>query len=190
MDERADSLRGLYAQVTATSADVTRFVRDNADNLIGLTTTSRAPLEAAARHSPAFACTLRALDELRPAMDAALGAGTDRPGLRLRGSIVSDSRGAYRPEVDAPVYSAGSEPRCYPSGVVPGEGHAVAPAEKGTGALVPPPGADLGVPNSPQERQLLSTLLAGELGMAAEDVPEWSSSLVGPLYRGTEVTIP
>ncbi|TLW90878.1 MCE family protein [Saccharomonospora piscinae] len=192
VDERGGELRGLYAQVTTTSTDVTEFLRANAANLIALSAESRQPLEVAARYSPSFACTLRALDELKPAMDAALGAGTDRPGLRLRGTITTESRGAYRPGADDPGYHADSGPRCYPSGVVPGEGMPPAPSagpEQGAGALLPDPDADLGVANSPQEQDLLATLLAGELEVAAEDVPEWGGVLAGPVYRGTEVTV-
>ena len=48
---------------------------------------------------------------------------------------------------------------------------------------------DLGVANSPQEQQLLATLIAPQAGMSTSDVPAWSSVLVGPLYRGTEVTL-
>lgn len=191
VEEQGPQLRQLYAQVTTTSGDVTTFLRSNADNLIRLSAESRAPLEVAARYSPSFACTLRALDELKPAMDAVLGAGTNEPGLRMEGRLVTESRGAYRPGADDPVYTADSGPRCYPSGVTPREGMSPAPPRAGTGALVPDHenGTDLGLPNSPQERQLLSTLLAGELGVRADEVPDWSSVLVGPVYRGTEVTL-
>ncbi len=195
VDEQGRQLRELYGQVTTTSADVTAFLRANADNLIRLSAESRAPLEAAARYSPSFACTLRALDELKPAMDAVLGEGTDQPGLRLHGSVVSEPRGAYRPGADDPAYTADSGPRCYPSGVAPREGMSPAPPGDGAAALVPDSGGEkadgtgLGLPNSPQERQLLSTLLAGELGVDLDEVPDWSSVLVGPVYRGTEVTL-
>ncbi|HWC84294.1 MAG TPA: MCE family protein [Pseudonocardiaceae bacterium] len=45
------------------------------------------------------------------------------------------------------------------------------------------------VANSPAEQQLISTLLAPGLGLAPSDVPDWASILVGPLFRGTEVTL-
>ncbi|EHK87240.1 MCE family protein [Saccharomonospora azurea] len=192
VEEQGPELRGLYAQVTTTSGDVSAFLHANADNLIRLSAESRAPLEVAARYSPSFACTLRALDELTPAMDAVLGKGTDKPGLRMQGSLVTEPRGAYVPGADDPAYTADTGPRCYPSGVTPREGMAPSRPEQGAEALVPDRGGDdvdLGLPNSPQERQLLSTLLAGELGVGVDRVPEWSSVLVGPVYRGTEVTL-
>jgi phospholipid/cholesterol/gamma-HCH transport system substrate-binding protein len=199
--EKRAELSALYREVTASSQDLTQFLRNNSDNLIRLSAAGRAPLELAARYSPSFPCTLRALTDLKPAMDRVLGAGTGEPGLHVQVSVTT-SRGRYLPGADQPVYRANGGPRCYPSGVAPGAGiPAVAgvPAVAG-GAGVPAaagpvvavaPGVDdaLGPANSPQERELLATLLAPSLGVAPGEVPAWSSVLVGPLYRGTEVVL-
>ncbi|MEU3271657.1 MCE family protein [Saccharomonospora sp. NPDC006951] len=186
--EKAGELNLLYAQVTSTSQDVTGFLRANKDNLIGLAATSRAPLEIAARYSPSFPCTLKALNDLRASMDKVLGKGSAEPGLHLS-ATVTQSRGKYRPGVDTPAYTATGGPRCYPSGVAPTAGVAAAEPGSRTHPLLPGSGGDLGLPNSPQERELLSSLLAPELDVVPGEVPEWSSVLVGPLYRGTEVTL-
>ena len=45
------------------------------------------------------------------------------------------------------------------------------------------------VANSPAERELVAALLAPALGVPPSQVPAWSSLLVGPLYRGAEVTL-
>lgn len=45
------------------------------------------------------------------------------------------------------------------------------------------------VANSPGEFSVLSELLALQTGMEAADMPGWTGLLVGPLYRGAEVTI-
>lgn len=42
---------------------------------------------------------------------------------------------------------------------------------------------------STAEQGFLADLLGPQLGMNAADVPGWSSLLVGPLYRGAEVTV-
>lgn len=191
--EKRAELSELYREVTASSGDLTRFLRDNSDNLIRLSAAGRAPLELAARYSPSLPCTLRAMADLKPAMDRVLGAGTDQPGLHVEVAITA-SRGKYLPGVDDPVYRATGGPRCYPSGVAPGAG---VPAVGGL--QVPPlppmvvleghPDDALGPANSPQERELIATLLAPSLGVTPGQVPAWSSVLVGPLYRGTEVTL-
>jgi phospholipid/cholesterol/gamma-HCH transport system substrate-binding protein len=186
-DQRVQ-LTDLYAQVTRSAQDVTIFLRNNKDNLISLAATSRAPLELAAKYSPSFPCTLKALADLKPSVDAMLGAGKDDAGNdRPPGISVdlqfTDSRGKYRPGVDDPVYDATGGPRCYPSGVAPTQG--VVAAQTGGEGHPLLGGGDLGIANSPQEQELVATLLAPSVG----EVPAWSTVLVGPLYRGTEVTL-
>ncbi|GAB1508594.1 MCE family protein [Actinophytocola sp. KF-1] len=173
-------LTDLYAQVTRSAQDVTVFLRNNSGNLIRLAAASRGPLEVAARYSPSFPCTLRALTELKPSVDKLLRGG----GLHVDLKITED-RGKYVPGRDDPVFDATGGPRCYPSGVAPRQGTAVAPAVDTTYPLLDDGEGDLGIANSPQEQELIGTLLAPAVG----EVPSWSSVLVGPLYRGTEVTL-
>jgi phospholipid/cholesterol/gamma-HCH transport system substrate-binding protein len=184
-DQRA-ALTDLYAQVTAGAQDVTIFLRNNKENLIALAAASRRPLQVAARYSPSFPCTLRALADLKPSMDKVLGAGTREPGMHIE-ARVTKSRAPYRPGADDPVYDATGGPRCYPSGVAPTAGVAAVPVE--SHPLLPGSGGDLGLANSPQERELIAGIAGPATGLAPGDVPGWSSVLVGPLYRGTEVTL-
>lgn len=44
------------------------------------------------------------------------------------------------------------------------------------------------VANSPAERQLVNALIAPSMGEMPSEVPSWASVLVGPLFRGAEVT--
>lgn len=186
-DKRTE-LTELYTQVTASAQDVTIFLRNNKENIIRLAASSRAPLEVAARYSPSFPCTLKAMADLKPSMDKVLGAGTSEPGLHFE-ATVTKSRGKYRPGVDEPVFDASGGPRCYPSGVAPTVGVVAAATGSAGHPLLPGAEGDLGLPNSPQERELIATLVAPATGLAPGAVPDWSSVLVGPLYRGTEVTL-
>jgi phospholipid/cholesterol/gamma-HCH transport system substrate-binding protein len=180
-DQRVQ-LTDLYAQVTRSAQDVTIFLRNNKDNLIQLAATSKLPLQLAATYSPSFPCTLKALTDLKPSIDNMLGAGTAEHGFHVDLEF-TESRGKYEPGKDDPVYDATGGPRCYPSGVAPTRGVvASATGSEGHPLLT---GGDLGLPNSPQEQELVATLLAPSVG----EVPAWSSVLVGPLYRGTEVTL-
>lgn len=121
-------------------------------------------------------------------MDKVLGAGTGESGLHADVAVTADS-GKYLPGRDDPRFTGGGEPRCYPSGVAPTTGTAAAaPGTTGHPLLTGGQG-DLGVANSPQERQLLATLVAPSIGVPTAEVPAWSSVLVGPLYRGTEVKL-
>lgn len=111
--------------------------------------------------------------------------------------------------------AAGNWPQYPPDGPVKDGSSHPAPPKKPDGTLPGPvggidtgfePGPDgnqgaqtggggtpaAGVPsiaNSAAERQLLSVLLAPKLGVPASDVPGWSTLLVGPVYRGTEVAL-
>ncbi|MFI1014986.1 MCE family protein [Streptomyces sp. NPDC020965] len=174
-EEQAD-LAALYGATTASAQDLTAFLRRNSGNLIRLAAVSRPTLELLARYSSSFPCTLRTLAGFVPAMDKALGKGTGRPGLRVDVTTVP-SRGKYVPGKDRPVYDAGGGPHCYS---VPYNGRP-APAALDT------PG--LGLPNSPQESRLVNELMAPELKKTPQELPDWSTVLTGPVYRGTEVTL-
>jgi len=48
---------------------------------------------------------------------------------------------------------------------------------------------DMGITNSPGEQQQIAELVSFRQGTDAADVPQWGSVLVGPLYRGAEVSV-
>ncbi|MEE1927045.1 MCE family protein [Streptomyces sp. TRM 70351] len=186
--ERRSRLNSVYASVTTGSQDLTTFLRQNQENLIRLAAASRPTLETLGRYAPSFPCTLRTLADFVPAMDKALGKGTDRPGLRVDVEVVP-SRGAYQPGADTPRYEGGDGPRCYS---VP-----LTSAREGTGTAAPQGGAapqalngvpdGLGLANSPQENALVTELLAAPAAQSPAALPEWSTLLAGPVLRGTEV---
>ncbi|WP_432080774.1 MCE family protein [Streptomyces sp. WAC 04229] len=180
--EQEAELAATLGATTRTSEDVTAFLRKNQDNIIRLSATSRPTLELLAEYSSAFPCTLRTLAESVPAMDKALGKGTDRPGIHVDVTTVP-SRGAYRPGRDTPVYDSGGGPRC-PS--VPYVGALPRPTARTASTAAD---QDLGPANSPSENDLVNELLAPAAGESPADLPDWSSLLVGPVYRGTEVAL-
>jgi phospholipid/cholesterol/gamma-HCH transport system substrate-binding protein len=166
-EERA-GLDTLYGTATATSQDLTTYLRQNSPNLIRLAAGSRGTLGLLAEYAPSFPCTLRTLADFVPVMDRALGKGTHEPGLHVDVTTVA-SRGRYLPGRDTPVYDASGGPRCYP---VPYTG-------QGTPALA----------NSPQENELINELLAPGAGTPSTALPDWGSLLTGPVFRGAEVTV-
>ncbi|GAA4000821.1 MCE family protein [Allokutzneria multivorans] len=52
-----------------------------------------------------------------------------------------------------------------------------------------PRGQELGLANSPAEQRYLSALLAPSMGRSPQQVPGWGSILLGPMFRGAEVTL-
>ncbi|SEO25917.1 MCE family protein [Actinacidiphila rubida] len=166
-EERAN-LSTVYGSATATAQDLTTYLRQNKDNLIRLSADSRGTLSLLARYAPSFPCTLRTLADFVPVMDKALGKGTSQPGLHVDLTSVP-SRGKYVAGKDTPVYDAGGGPQCYS---VPYTGQGSTP-----------------LANSPQENELVNELLAPGMDSSPQDLPDWSSLLTGPVFRGTEVTV-
>lgn len=194
-----DNLDALYATLTGAAQDFDEFLRGNRGNIIRLSADSRGTLRLLAKYAPEFPCTLRTLTEFIPAVDMALGKGTKEPGLHVTVSVLP-SRGKYLPGRDTPVYRAKGGPSC-PSIPFRGAGAPIRPAAanaigpgtagKGGGLGVAGLGAGgaLGPANSPEENQLVNELLAPQLGTTGTSLPDWSSVLVGPVYRGTEVKL-
>lgn len=168
--DNQDGLRSLFASVTGASQNLGDFLRKNKDNLIGVSAESRSSLELLSQYSPEFPCLFDAVNRLKPLMEKALGAGTGEPGLHVV-LTVQDPREKYVPGRDTPSFTATGGPRCYGGG--------------GGGATAGAGSGDLGPANSPGERALVTELLRPQLG----DVPGWSSVLIGPALRGTEVTV-
>ncbi|RAY11031.1 ABC transporter substrate-binding protein [Actinomadura craniellae] len=187
--EQQANLSRLYSSVTGGSQRLSDFLRENSGNIIRLSSSSRPNLRLLAKYSPEYPCVLEMLADFVPVMDKVLGKGTREPGLHVQVRSVP-ARGKYVPGRDRPAYGKGGGPHCYPVPYRGGAGPAsvrVAPANAATPVAVSPGG--LGLPNSPQENGLVNELLAPGLQEVPEALPDWSTVLVGPIYRGTEVRI-
>ncbi len=187
VDQRRN-LSELYSTVTAGTEDLTTFLRQNSGNLIRLSDRSRPSLEVLARYSPQFPCVFSMLNDFMPQMDRLLGKGTGRPGLRVDVKVVP-SKGRYVPGRDTPRYTATGGPRCYPVPFDPSGGARPLAAQPNQTAPVAVPPGGLGLPNSPQENTLVNELVAPSLQEVPTALPDWSSVLVGPIYRGAEVNL-
>lgn len=205
-DQRAN-LQALFAEVTNTSANLESFLRANSDNLIRLADSSRDTLELLAKYSPSYPCFLKQMASLVDASGSVFGKGTNQPGLHATIEIVVN-KGPYEPGKDAPEFNEHRGPRCYdpaqmgdpfpdqpPDGPLQdGTSHGAANRSAQDGLLpagtTAPSSADAPgtLPNSPAERDFLAQLLGPQLDMRPEQVPSWASLLVGPLYRGAEVS--
>ncbi|MFE6893730.1 MCE family protein [Streptomyces sp. NPDC057694] len=183
--EKDSDLAAAYGDTTRAAEDLDAFLRANKDNIIRLSSTSRGTLGLLEKYSSSFPCTLRTLAEFVPRMDKALGKGTDEPGLHVDITTVA-SRGAYQAGRDTPSYGSGGTPNCYS---VPYLGGASARTPAAATASDSVAGQDLGTANSPQENDLVNELIAPAAKTSPDDLPDWSSLLVGPVYRGTEVKL-
>lgn len=178
----AANLRSLYSTVTAASQNLTTFLRANEHDIISLSADSVPSLRTLGRYSAEFPCVFTGLAGFIPTMNRVLGKGTSQPGLHVTVHPV-ESLGKYLPNVDTPRYGDNLGPHCY---AVPFGGITL---NDGASAPNPVPAGGLGLPNSPQENELVNELLAPGLNVPPDRLPSWSSVLLGPLYRGTTVSI-
>ncbi|HEX2132540.1 MAG TPA: MCE family protein [Actinophytocola sp.] len=205
--EQRGNLQTLLADLTTSSRDLESFLRANSENLIRLSDSSRTTLELLARYSPSYPCFLEQMAALVDAAAPVFGAGTNKPGLHATIEVVVN-KGPYEPGEDEPEFDEHRGPRCYDPEQFPtpfpdqppdgplrdGTSHGPANRTVQDGVLpssnTAPSSADQpgSLPNSPAERDFLAQILAPSLDVEPSQVPAWSSLLVGPLYRGAEVT--
>lgn len=207
--ERA-RLQQLYGTVTTASDDLNNFLTANEDNLIRVAATSLPTLDVLSRYSPEYPCFLHQMATLVPTIDTAFGKGTNHPGLHVTLEI-TQNRGAYQPGKDTPAYEDNRGPRCLdlnpapnpfpqyaPDGPIQdGSSHPPAARTSSQGVL-PTSGSQSAetkaattseLPNSAAEQGFLAELVGPSLGIAPKDFPGWGSMLVGPLFRGAEVSV-
>ncbi|MEU5694260.1 MCE family protein [Actinosynnema sp. NPDC020468] len=208
--DQKQNLLTLYGSLTTTSMDLNTFLTVNKNNLIRLADVSRPTLQLLAKYAPEYPCLLKQLTEFKPVIDQAFGKGTDEPGLHITLEITAN-RGKYEPNKDEPEYADKRGPRCYdlvprpnPFPQYPPEGavkdgsssppaarvanDGVLPAATAYGTTSPSAVNEMGTANSPQEQAMLSALLAPQFGATPEQMPSFTALLLGPLYRGAEVT--
>jgi phospholipid/cholesterol/gamma-HCH transport system substrate-binding protein len=205
--EQRGNLDALYATLTTSTRDLDGFLSANKGNLIQLADKSRPTLELAAKYAPEVPCFMKQMAGLVDPANKLLGRGAGPPGLSATIEIVVN-RGPYDPAKDTPEFDEHRGPRCYdpkdycdpfpeqpPDGPLKDGSSPTAPPKPSCDKKPPPAtvpsavdGDGLGVANSPGERDLLANLLAPNMGTDPAGVPGWSSLLVGPLFRGAEVS--
>ncbi|KAA1426144.1 MCE family protein [Nocardioides antri] len=124
--ERREALEELFGTVTGAAGTTTGWLAPEVGTIVGLSEQSRAVLEVLAHYAPSFPCLGRALTDLIPRTDAALGAGTDEPGLHVELFVVP-ARSPYGAG-DSPALSPGAPPRCPSTGGSTDPAYAALPA--------------------------------------------------------------
>lgn len=202
--DKRQQLSQLFESVTNLSVDLSGFLEVNKNNIIRLTTTAQSTLDVLAKYAPEYPCMLQQFADSVPRAYEAFGYGTDQMNhVTIR--FIAD-RTKYLPGVDEPRYDDKRGPRCYPQVVPPGRWPQYPPGgpiEDGSSHAVVPPGENSPLPsngiidggsgttgsvaNSAAEQELIGVLVSPALDTTPDQVPDWASLLVGPLYRGAEV---
>jgi phospholipid/cholesterol/gamma-HCH transport system substrate-binding protein len=197
-----ESLGSLYSTLTQATEDLNGFLDQNSGNIIGLSSNGLPSLRILERYASEFPCVLRYLRDFIPNMNKALGAGTNQPGLHATVTVqkplanATDPLGQYTAGHDTPVYRDDLGPHCYAPPFLPpipalNDG-ATRPTNYGaqlTSTGMSTQGGGVSLANSAQENEFVNELSGASLGVTPRSLPDWSSLLVGPVYRGREVRL-
>ena len=206
LETREARLHQLLDDVTQFSGTAQSFLDDNGDNLIRLGEVSRAQLRVLARYSTEFPCLLGGVVNSAKLEAAAFRGFTLHIVLE---TLPNQPRGYTA--ADQPVLGEDRGPTCLhlpnppwnqsnPVRRQPDFADGIdTPTGKGTDRVgtsygaVDASGVQLGsfggYAGSPEESDLLNTLLAPTLGTTADQVPDLGTLLLGPLVRGATVSI-
>ncbi len=212
--QQRGELTSLFSDLTTSSRDLESFLRANSDNIINLADSSRDTLRLLAKYAPSYPCFLKQMASLVDKSKTVFGAGTNAPGLHATIEVVVD-KGKYVPGKDTPEFDEHRGPRCYdpaqmgnpfpdqpPDGPLrDGTSHGPANRTQEDGVLPPSNASGFttnpnaatsssdSIVNTPAEYEFLAQLIAPGMGLEPSQVPGWATYLVGPLFRGAEVTV-
>jgi phospholipid/cholesterol/gamma-HCH transport system substrate-binding protein len=202
LEDRSDKLNALLNDVADFSGTAQAFLDDNGDNLIRLGDVSRAQLRVLARYSTEFPCLLGGIVNAGRLQAEAFRGFT----LHIVLETLPNQPRGYRAD-DAPRLGDDRGPTCLhlpnppwnqanPVRRQPNFDDGVdSPLGKGTSraATAYDAAAQLGgfggYAGSPEESDLLASLLAPGLGTTAAEVPDLGGLLVGPMVRGATVSL-
>jgi phospholipid/cholesterol/gamma-HCH transport system substrate-binding protein len=196
LEDREVRLHALFDDVSSFSDTARGFLDDNGDNLIRLAEVSQAQLRVFGRYAGEFNCLTRGIVNVGKLQAEAFRGFTlhivletlpnqPRPyGVNDKPRFGED-RGTTCLHLPSPPWSQSNPVRHQPDfndGVDE-------PTGKGTSRVAPNRYYGSSMVSSPEESDLLRSLLGPALGVSDEDVPDLGLLLVGPMARGAEVSL-
>lgn len=212
---KRSQLQAFYQEGTKLSETMTAFLKENGDNLIILSRESRPVLQVFSDYSIVFPCVLRAVTDIMPAIDSTFRGGGLNIDVSLISE--TNQPNGYSPDENGTIPSKAkldaedlAKPDCHtlPNSPYSHANKAKSPpfrvfqllglkndhkkfrsaAEAGDDALIDLVQPSVDGVDTEAERNDLKALLGANLGLPQGDVPDLGSLLVGPMFRGAEVT--
>lgn len=200
--DKTATIERLIPATTALAQDGDVFMRNNAPKIIGVNIANRDVLSVVARYSPSLPCVLAGLMKIRPEAERVAG-GNGSKTFNLTVEIVKPRPG-YKNPLNLPEVKDQRNPRCYnlPNPKVPFPDYlALDGTEDDLWWKDPdPPNAPAGGrgravsnifvdPGSMTEEEKIKNIVGPMTRTPADEVPDISTLLFGPLMRGSVVTI-
>ena len=194
--DKRQELAALFDDVAGLSDTTRDFLQANGDNIIRLGQVSMPTLDALAEYAPEYPCLSHGLANWIPRMSEAYRDYT----LHITIETLPKQPTGYS-TADDPVYGADNGPHCetLPNppysqanpGPQPPPGAVKDGVETGHDKYRPVPGYDLtsGYAGTAAEQQVVDALAAPVLRTEARNVPDIARLLLGPISRGTQVSV-
>jgi len=199
---KQDALAQFFTGTEAFAKTTTRVLTENEDNFIHLAANSKPILNVFATYSTEFPCLLRGLTDIQPRLEGTFATG---PFLYVHLETMKDSQSrlyvdpADNPQVpgsDLYNYQNYSKsPSCnglpYPSQAAsyPHPGVSASTVAAHQAALTTPAIGDIGPVGSVNENALVGVVAAPLMQVSPSDVPPVADLLLGPLLRGSAVSL-
>ncbi|WP_313408501.1 MCE family protein [Aeromicrobium sp.] len=199
---RRAQLQSLFVQTAAFATSAETLFDRSGDDFITLSKDSQPTLELLADYSPTIGCVLKGIDQLMPAIDNTFRDHRANVSIEFapRSSRQYDGRDTPR----LPAASGGSSSLSPSCATLPGTRYTKKrPAPGMSDSLLEQLGvggdlgkrAPLAAPTvirpagSAAEAEQVKAIVAANLGVDPEDVPDVAHALYGPVLRGAEVSL-
>ncbi len=207
--EKEAQLQRFFADVTTLSTTADSFLQHNEDRIIRLGNVTRPILNVLEKQSPAYPCFLEVMADTAPILNDTFRDGRLNINLELITNqptpYTSDERPQYldkrAPTCVSKDYShPGEKPGPYtqdnPGPYLTGADGVKGDHNKNTRVALPLgrgvaglPGVDGAYVGTPAEQQVVNSLVGPAMGVPADDVPDLTTLMFGPLARGGQVNV-
>jgi phospholipid/cholesterol/gamma-HCH transport system substrate-binding protein len=185
---KASAYAGFLAGTAGFATTTRELLEQNDDRIIQLAAVGRPTLELLARYAPEYPCLLQGLTQSNDFIGRTFANGELHITLE-----VTQARKGYVPG-EEPAWGESRGPLCYglPSPPRPWPGNRFRDGTHGdgtAGAVVPGFLVDpqSGLTGSAEEQRVVDALVAPQMGVPADEVPDLATLLFGPMARGTAV---
>jgi len=194
---RADQLVRFFEGTRGFANTTRKFVADNENRFIALAANSRPILGVLKKYSPEFPCLFRGLTDIQTRLEGTFATG---PYLYVHLEIINRTGGAYTPIADNPkqshLYQRLPGPQSCAGLPMPGvkftyphPGVSESTVRANEAALRTPAYGDIGPVGSRSEISIVDSLAGQLLGRPSVSVPDFTTLLLGPLLRGSAVSL-
>ncbi|MDX6258460.1 MAG: phospholipid/cholesterol/gamma-HCH transport system substrate-binding protein [Kribbellaceae bacterium] len=208
--EKEKQLQTFFTDVQTLSTTGNAFLKENEDRVIRLGEVSRPVLDLLERYSPEFPCFLQVMTDTIPTLSDTFRDGR----LNINLELITNQPTPYQPN-ETPKYEDHRGPTCVgrnytvpgehpgpytqenPAPYVTGEDGVIGDHGKTTrfpvnlqlNRAMPGFAMDTGGAGTPAEQKVIDSFAGPVMGVPANDVPDLTTLMLGPLVRGGQVNL-